>query len=60
MNVLSNDVPDLFPCERDGSDSETTELALMDAQERYQIVAEFKRLTDKIRDQQDRYAAYPL
>jgi len=51
MNVLSSDVPAIFPCERDGSDSETTELALMDAQERYQIVAEFKRLTDK--DQQD-------
>ena len=53
MNMLSTDVPDLFPCERDGSDSETIELALMDEQERYQIEAEFKRLTDKIRDQQD-------
>ena len=53
MNVLSTDVPDLFPCERDGSDSETIELALMGEQERYQIEAELKRLTDKIRDQQD-------
>ena len=53
MNVLSSDVPPIFPCERDGSDSETTELALMGEQERYQIEAEFKRHTDKIRDQQD-------
>ena len=53
MNVLSTDVPDLFPCERYGSDSETTELDLMGEQERYKIEAEFKRLTDKIRDQQD-------
>ena len=53
MNVLSFDIPPIFPCERDGSDSETTELALMGEQERYQIEAEFKRLTDKIRDQQD-------
>ena len=53
MNVLSSDVPAIFPCERDGSDSETIELSLMDEQERYQIEAEFKRLTDKIRDQQD-------
>ena len=53
MNVLSSDVPAIFPCERDESDSETTEFALMSEQERYQIEAEFKRLTDKIRDQQD-------
>ena len=53
MNVLSSDVPAIFPCERDESDSETIELAPMGEQERYQIVAEFKRLTDKIRDQQD-------
>ena len=53
MNVLSSNIPPIFPCERDGSDSETTELALMGEQERYQIEAEFKRLTDKIRDQQD-------
>ena len=53
MNVVSSDVPAIFPCERDESDSETTELALMGEQERYQIEAEFKRLLDKIRDQQD-------
>ena len=53
MNVLSSDVPAIFPCERDESDSETIELAPMGEQERYQIEAEFKRLTDKIRDQQD-------
>ena len=53
MNVLSSDVPAIFPCERDESDSETTEFAVMGEHERYQIEAEFKRLTDKIRDQQD-------
>ena len=53
MNILSSDVPTIFPFGRDESDSETTEFALMGEQERYQIEAEFKRLTDKIRDQQD-------
>ena len=53
MNLLSSDVPAIFPFEDDESDSETTEFALMGEQERYQIEAEFKRLTDKIRDQQD-------
>ena len=53
MNILSSDVPAIFPFGRDESDSETTEFSLMGEQERYQIEAEFKRLTDKIRDQQD-------
>ena len=53
MNVLSFDVPAIYPCGKDESDSETTEFALMGEQERYQIEAEFKRLSDKIRDQQD-------
>ena len=53
MNVLSSDVPAIFPCERDESDSETIEFTLMGEQERYQIEAEFKKLTDKITDQQD-------
>ena len=53
MNVVSSDVPAIFPCEGDESDSETTELALMGEQERYQIEAEFKRLSDIIKDQQD-------
>jgi len=43
----------LHPFENDESDSETTEFSLMGEKERYQIEAEFKRLTDKIRDQQD-------
>ena len=55
MNVLSSDVPAIFPFGKDEyeSDSETTEFSLMGEKERYQIEAEFKRLTDKIRDQQD-------
>ena len=53
MNLLSSDVLAIFPYGRDESDSKTTELALMGEEERYQIEAEFKRLTDKIRDQQD-------
>ena len=53
MNVVSSDVPAIFPCERDESDSETTELALMREQEIYQKEAEFKRLSDIITDQQD-------
>ena len=53
MNVLSYDVPVIFPCESDGSDSETTEHAFMGEQEKYQIEAVFRRLTDKVKDQQD-------
>ena len=53
MNVLSSDVPAIFPCESDGSDSETTEHAFMGEQEKYQIEALFRRLTDKVKDQQD-------
>lgn len=53
MNVLSSDVPSIFPFGREDSDSETTELALMGEQERYQIEAESKRLSDIIKDQQD-------
>jgi len=53
MNVLSSDAPAIYPFGKDESDSETTEFAFMGEQERYQIEAEFKRLTDKIRDQQD-------
>ena len=53
MNLLSSDVPAIFPYGRDESDSETTELALMGEEERYQIEAEFKRLSDIIKDQQD-------
>ena len=53
MNVLSSDVPAIFPFGRDESDSEIIEFSLMGEQERYQIEAEFKRLTEKIRDQQD-------
>ena len=53
MNLLSSDVPAIYPFGKDESDSETTEFSFMGEQERYQIEAEFKRLTDKIRDQQD-------
>ena len=53
MNVVSSDVPAIFPCEKDESDSETTELALMGEQEIYQKEAEVKRLSDIITDQQD-------
>ena len=53
MNLLSSDVPAIYPYGKDESDSETTEFSFMGEQERYQIEAEFKRLTDKIRDQQD-------
>jgi len=53
MNVLSSDVPAIYPFGKDESDSETTEFSLMGEQEKYQIEAEFKRLTDKIRDQED-------
>ena len=51
--MLSSDVPAIYPFGKDESDSETTEFALMGEQERYQIEAEFKRLSDKIIDQQD-------
>jgi len=50
MNLLSAGDTFLHPFEYDKSDSETTELALMDEEERYQIEAEFKRLIDKIRE----------
>jgi len=53
MNLLSFDVPTIYPFEGDVSDNETTECALMGEQEGYQIEAEFKRLTEKIRDQED-------
>ena len=53
MNLLSSDVPAIYPFGKDESDSETTEFALMDEQERYPIEVEFKSLTDKIRNQQD-------
>ena len=53
MNFLSSDVPAIYPFGKDESDSETTEFALMGEQERYQIEVEFKRLIDKIRDQED-------
>jgi len=51
MNLLSSGDTFLHPFEDDESDSEET--ALMGEKERYQIEVEFKRLTDKIRDQQD-------
>ena len=53
MNLLSSGDTSIYPLKDDESDSETAEFALMGEQERYQIDAEFKRLTDKIRDQQD-------
>ena len=53
MNFLSSTDTFLCPFEDDESDSETTEFCLMGEKERYQIEAEFKRLTDKIKDQQD-------
>ena len=53
MNLLSSSDTFIHPFEDDESDSKTTECALMGEQERYQIEAEFKRLSDKIRDQQD-------
>jgi len=53
MNLLSSGDTFLFLFEDDESDSETTKFSLMSERERYQIEAEFKRLTDIIRDQQD-------
>jgi len=53
MSFLSSGDTFLHPFEDDESDSKTTELALMGEDERYQIETELKRLTDKIKDQQD-------
>ena len=53
MNLVSTDFQDIYPFGKDESDSETTEFSLMGEQESYQIEARFKRLSDKIRDQQD-------
>jgi len=53
MNVLSSNVPAIYPCGKDESDSEPSEFALMGEQERYQIEAEFKSLKNKIRTQED-------
>ena len=53
MNLLSSGDTSIYPLKDDESDSETIEFALMGEQERYQIEAKFKRLTNKIRDQQD-------
>ena len=53
MNLLSSGDTFIHLFENDESDSEITEFVLMSEKERYQIEAEFKRLTDKIRDQQD-------
>lgn len=53
MNLLSSGDTFLHPFEDDESDRETTKFSLMGEEERYQIEAEFKRLMDKIRDQQD-------
>ena len=51
MNLLYSGDTFIHPFEDDESDNETTEFSLMGEQERYQIEAKFKRLTDKIRDQ---------
>ena len=53
MNLLSSGDTSIYPLKDDESDSETNEFALMGEQERYQIEVEFKRLTEKIRDQKD-------
>lgn len=53
MNSLSSGDTFLHPFKDDESDSETTEFTLMGEEERYQIEQEFKRLTNKIRDQQN-------
>ena len=52
MNLLSFDVPAILPFGKDESDSDTTKFALMGEQERYQIEAEFNRLTNKISEQE--------
>ena len=53
MNLLSSGDTFLHPFEDDESDSETTKFSLMGERERYQIEAEFERIRDKIKDQQD-------
>lgn len=53
MNLLSSGNTFIHPFEDDESDRETTEFSLIGEQERYQIEAEFKRLIEKIRYQQD-------
>ena len=53
MNLLSSGDTFLHPFEDDESDSETTKFSLMGEEERYQIEVEFKRFTNKIRDQED-------
>jgi len=53
MNLLSSSDTFNHPFEDYESDSETTKFALMGEEERYQIEEEFKRLIDKIIDQQD-------
>jgi len=53
MNLVSSDFPAIYPFGKDESDSETTKFGLMGEQESYQLEAEFKRLSNKIRDQQD-------
>ena len=40
MNLLSSDVPTIYPFEGDVSDNETTECSLMGEQEGYQIEAD--------------------
>jgi len=53
MNLLSSGDTSIYPFGKYGSDRETTKFSLMGEEERYQIEAKFKRLIDKIRDQQD-------
>jgi len=43
----------LYSFEDNESDNETTKFSLMGERERNQIEAEFKKITDIIRDQQD-------
>jgi len=52
MNLLSTDVPSIYPIEGNVRVNKTTECALMGEQERIKE-AKFKRLIDKIRDQED-------
>jgi len=53
MNLLSSGDTFLCSLEDNESDNETTEFSLIGERERNQIEAEFKRLTDKIKDQKD-------
>ena len=53
MNLLSFDVLAIYPFGKDESDSEATEFAFMGEQEKCQIEAVFRRLADKVKDQQD-------